>query len=105
MAGGSDSFGTFLSSSEVYQYPGGEAWRAMADLPSPSSNLHGASLAGIFYLVVGDDGHDDLDDILIYNIATGNFSLAGHLTNARAYHGVTAVPWQAVAHYWCNTTD
>ena len=106
VAGGQDSIGTVLSSTEVYQYPGGEVWRAMADLPSPRTYLGGASLAGVFHILGGADrvtGY--LDDILVYDISTSTFSLAGHLTTAHHYHAVTEVPWQAVADYCNNTTD
>ena len=104
MAGGYDSSDTFLSSSEVYQYPGGEAWRAMVDLPSPRYALRSASLAGVFYLVGGEDGHG-FDDILVYDISANTFILAGHLTTGRSEHAVAAVPWQAVAQYCHNTTE
>ena len=84
VAGGKDSSSSYLSSSEVYQYPGGAAWRAMADLPSPRAGLLGASLAGVFHLLGGaDDKGIYLDDILAYDISTSTFRLAGHLTTTR----------------------
>ena len=107
VAGGSDSSGTFLSSSEVYQHPGGEAWTAISDLPSPRLGHRGASLAGVIYLLGGHDGSDDgeLEDILVYDISTNTFRPAGQLTTGRSDHAVTAVPWLAVAQYCNNTTD
>ena len=55
----------------------------MVDLPSPRYALRSASLAGVFYLVGGEDGHG-LDDILVYNISANTFRLAGQLTTGRS---------------------
>ena len=104
VTGGSDSSGTYLASSEVYQFPAGDVWQAAADLPSPRLAPRGASLTNRLY-VLGGYGDDFLDDVLIYDVSTDTFSLAGHLTTDRYRHAGTEVPWQAVAQYCSTTAD
>ena len=105
VAGGLDSSGRLLASSEVYQYPAGEVWRAVADLPSPRWGASGASLAGLFYVVGGYDGRGYLDDVVVYDNFTDTFTSAGQLTAPRYKHAVTEVPWRAVAHYCTAETN
>ena len=97
-----------LSSTEVLEYPSGRAWRAVADLPSPRSDLKGVTLANLFYLVGGyqyTDRFETLDDILVYNASSDTYATAGHLALERREHAVTKVPWRAVAEYCTTTTD
>ena len=104
VAGGKDSSGNRLASSEVYQFPAGDVWKYTSDLPSPRTSLRGVSLANTVYFSGGyDDNSGELDDVLVYDISRDTFSLAGDLTTARYNHAVTEVPWQAVAQY-CSTT-
>ena len=99
VAGGRDINLEYLASSEVYQYPDGVSWNSVTDLPSPRTDLRGASLGGTFVLVGGQYGQDRFDDVLSYEPISDSYTVIGHLTKARDYHGVTEVPWQAVAQY------
>ena len=51
----------------------------MADLPSPRGGLSGLILANQFYVVGGKipGQGGTLDDVLVYNISTDNFTNAG----------------------------
>ena len=106
VAGGYDSRGRKVSSSEVYQYgQAGQRWRTMADLPSARTGSRGATLENLFYVFggwEGGSGRRHLDDILVYNSSTNSFTMAGQLTTSRYDLAVTEVPWQAVAQY-CHT--
>ena len=103
VAGGRDINNEYLASSEVYQYPAGVSWSSVTDLPSPRYGLRCASLNGRFVLVGGEyDDQDRFDDVLSYEPISDSYTVIGHLTKARDSHGVTEVPWQAVAQY-CST--
>ena len=102
VAGGQDINDEYLASSEVYQYPDGLSWSSVANLPSPRTVLRGASLGGTFVLVGGFNNQVRFDDVLSYEPISDSYTVIGHLTEARYYHGVTEVPWQAVAQY-CST--
>ena len=109
VAGGYDSRGRPVSSSEVYQYglAGKQRWRTMADLPSARTASRGATLENSFYVFGGweRNGRKHLDDILVYNSSSNSFTMAGQLTTSRYNLAVTEVPWRAVAQYCATPTE
>ena len=90
-------YGEYLASTEVMAHPAG-SWRDVAPLPSIRSGLRGATLAGVFHISGGYDADfNDLDEILAWDPVSETWSLAGHLTNARGWHGVTEVSIASMA--------
>ena len=86
----------FQPSTEVMAHPEG-SWREAGPLPSVRYGAVGASLAGVFHISGGWHLEHYLDEILAWDPVTETWSMVGHLTTARRYHGATEVDLDNVA--------
>ena len=103
VTGGGGSSVPYLASTEVYAYPDGDVWTAVADLPSSRAYFSGVSRSDGFYVAGGRRGGTEMDEVAFYDPLSNTFTIVGHLTTTYWTHAVTEVPWQAVAQY-CSTT-
>ena len=119
VTGGIDKHNDFLSSTEVFSYPMGEAWREVGHLPSPRYGLRGATLAGNFignfYVTGGTNGNhihnytftknpedfDHLDDVLAWDPVGETWAEVGQLAKATTHHAITVLPL-AVFEEYCS---
>ena len=101
MTGGSDGDYHRLSSTEVLPYSSGqpESWRFAGQLPSPREGLRGVTLGQALYVTGGlDSDYSDYDSILSWCGTSETWAMAGHLTQARDYHGLTSAPLSVLQH-------
>ena len=101
MTGGLTDSSRRLDTTEVYA---GTAWREVGRLPSPRSELAGATVRGALYMLGGLDGPTGLEtslkaEVLVWAPSTESWGLAGSMTRRRASLAVTAVPDTFISHY------
>ena len=97
--------GETIDSTEMFTYGSDQPhWREAQPLPLPLSNLRGANIGNIFYLVGGYDGTDTRrDEIYSWDCTTESWAAAGHLATPRLSAGVAEVPFSAVAEFCSNS--
>merc|ERR1711962_354143 len=98
VAGGSDTNGDDLRTTEVMDLTDGGTWRKSNKLPERRYAGKGANLAGKFHITGGwvEDVNGESNDVLAWEPVTESWELVGHLINARSDHGVAEVDIELV---------
>ena len=94
VTGGVGGLRFILSSTEVLPYGGGQpqAWRFAGELPSPRDGLRGVTLGHTLHVTGCNYFNRYCDEIVSWCALSETWSIAGHLTVARGYHGLTSAP-------------
>jgi hypothetical protein len=84
--GGRDRHGQVYS--EIFKIqPERKKIRTVAELPSPRYGIGAAAVDGLIYIYGGFDGRWCYDDVVIFDVTTGELDTVAHLPGGRAFGG------------------
>ena len=86
VSGGADSSSSSLASTETLEKEGGSAWQYVASLPEARQGVRGLGLDNGRFIITANT------DVAIYNSEDDEWSMVGHLSTPRYFHGMSLVP-------------